>query len=439
MLEHAIVVGGGIAGLLAARVLADHAAQVTLLDRDRFTDDAEPRKGAPQGRHLHVFLRGGYEVATQLLPGLAPALDRAGAVTVDFARDAKLLSIYGWFPRYESGLTSLFCTRGLLEQVIRAELGNHPEISFQTGCEVTGLVAAPSGIGGVRYRTRGEHPSAETELPAQLVVDASGRESRLPQWLATLGFPQPDETIVDAGLGYATRMYQIPSDYPVDWRYLLVRNPIPETRGGVIAAIEGGRWLVTLGGFARDYPPHDDAGFIAFAKTLVAPEFAEAVQAAAPLGPAASFRSTVNRWRHLGRLPAWPSGLVALGDAVCTFNPVYGQGMSVATLGAMLLGQVLGEGNGAVGHTFQRRLDRLLRDPWTMATGEDYRHPQTVGPPRARTALISNWYGDQVLQAAVHDRRVHRAFLEVVNMLRPPSALTHPSLAARVLRARLIG
>src|SRR5262249_17604143 len=159
-------------------------------------------------------------------------------------------------------------------------------------------------------------------------------------------------------------------------------------------------------GFAHDYPPHDDAGFHAFAKTLVAPEFAEAVEAAQPLGPVASFRSTVNRWRHLGRLSAWPSGLVALGDAVCTFNPVYGQGMSVATLGAVLLGQVLGKGNGAVEHTFQRRLDRLLRDPWTMATGEDYRYPQTVGPPRARTALISNWYGDQVLQAAVHDRRV---------------------------------
>jgi 2-polyprenyl-6-methoxyphenol hydroxylase-like FAD-dependent oxidoreductase len=438
MLEHAVVIGGGIAGLLAARVLADHAEQVTLLDRDRFVDEPEPRKGVPQGRHLHVFLLAGYGEATRLLPGLAPGLERAGAVPVDWARDLKLLSAYGWYPRYESGLSSLFCSRGLLEQLIRTEVGDHPRITFRTGCEVTDLLPADSGVGGVRYRIRGEDlSSAETELPAQLVVDASGRESHLPRWLATLGFRQPKETIVDAGLGYATRMYQIPGDHPVDWRYLLVRNPYPETRAGGIAAIEGGRWLVTLGGFSHDYPPHDDAGFLAFAKSLAAPEFAEAVEAAEPLGPAASFRSTVNRLRHLGRMPDWPSGFVVLGDAACTFNPIYGQGMSVATLGAVLLGRVLGEGDGAFEHTFQRRLDRLVRDPWTMATGEDYRYPQTVGPPRSRAALLSNWYGDQVLRAVVHDRRVHRAFVEVVNMLRPPSSLGRPTLASRVLRARL--
>src|SRR5256885_13068817 len=175
MLEHAVVIGGGIAGLLAARVLADHAGQVTLLDRDRFVDEPEPRKGVPQGRHLHVFLLGGHQAASRLLPGLAPALDRAGAVPVDWARDMKLLSAYGWYPRYDSGLSSLFCSRGLLEQVIRAEGGRHPRISFRTRCEGTGLVQTGSGVGGVRYRTRREGPgAAATVPPAQLLVDASG-------------------------------------------------------------------------------------------------------------------------------------------------------------------------------------------------------------------------------------------------------------------------
>jgi flavin-dependent dehydrogenase len=437
-LGHVVVIGGGIAGLFAARVLADRAEHVTVLERDGFPGRVQPRKGVPQGRHVHVFLVGGFARAAELLPGLVPALNRAGAVPVDWTRDARLLSAYGWYPRYPSGLVSRFCSRGLLEHVVREQVGDHPRIAFRTGCEVTGLSPGSSGAGGVRYRTRGAgYEPAEVSLPAQLIVDASGRESRFPRWLEALGFPRPPETVVDAYLGYATRMYQIPDGFSAGWRYLVVRNPLPQTRAGVVCPIEGGRWLVTLGGFSGDYPPHDEPGFLAFARSLATPEFAGAIEAAQPLTPAVAYRRTVNRLRHVERLPAWPKGFVALGDAVCAFNPIYGQGMSTATLAAVLLGAVVGDGGPDVERRFQRRLARLIQGPWRMAPGEDYRYPDTTGPARGPATRINQWYADQVMRAAVHDVRVHRAFVEVMNMVRPPSVLGRPGVAARVLRAGL--
>jgi 2-polyprenyl-6-methoxyphenol hydroxylase-like FAD-dependent oxidoreductase len=441
--DETVVIGGGIAGLLAARVLADHAEAVTVVERDDFPEEPVPRKGVPQARHQHVLLTRGYDAAAGLLPGLPAALAEAGAVPMHWTQDLKLMSAYGWYPRYPSTIASLTCTRTLLEHAVRQQVAAHPRIRFRTGCEVTGLVHSGSNgapaVTGVTGRIRRDHtPSAEVHLTAQLVVDASGRDSRLPQWLAALGTPAPAETTVDAHLGYASCLYEAPPVAEPDWQYLLVRNPLPGTRAGGICRVEHGRWLVTLAGFNADYPPHDPTGFLEFARSLVVPELADWVAAARPVTPITSFRRTRNQMRHLDRVPGWPTGLVAVGDAVCAFNPIYGQGMSVAALGAVLLGTTLETAAGpGFEPSFQRHLARLLRDPWTLATGEDYRYAETEGPPRSVRTRVRQWYGDQVARAAVHDPQVHRAFLEVVHMVRPPNHLTRPAMAARISRARL--
>jgi flavin-dependent dehydrogenase len=439
-LGHVVVVGGGIAGLVTARVLAEHASSVTIVERDRFPDGPEARKGVPQARHLHALLQRGYDTMDRLVPDLVPALDRAGAVSIDWCRDTKLMLADGWYPRYESGLLGRFCSRALLEHTLRDQVARSPRIAFQVATEATGVFAAggpgPVRVGGVTVRPRAAGTlGLQAALPADLVVDAAGRDSHLPEWLAQLGIDPPPVTTVDAHLGYSSRLYEQPAR-EFDWRYLLVRSPGQQTRAGGISPMEGGRWLVTLAGFGHDYPPRDDDEFVAFADSLRVAEFGEALAAARPLTSVVTFRRTVNRHRHLERVTPWPAGLIAVGDSVCTFNPIYGQGMSVACLGAELLGRVLA---GADSHSFegefQRRLGRLVRDPWAMATGEDYRYPETEGPPRGPLTKAAHWYAQQVTRAAVSDVRVHRAFIEAIHMLRRPATLARPDLAARVLVA----
>jgi 2-polyprenyl-6-methoxyphenol hydroxylase-like FAD-dependent oxidoreductase len=437
---HVVVIGAGMAGLVAARVLADRAEQVTVLERDRLPERPEARKGVPQGRHLHGLLVRGHDIVTELLPGLDAALDASGAVRVDWIGDVKLVSQYGPFPRYPSALHGHTMSRPLLEELVREFVAAWPRISFRTGCEAVSLIPARGplvGVAGVRYRVRGEG-DAEVELLADLVVDAAGRDSKLTAWLADLGFGGMPETTVDAHVGYATRLFTPPPDTDPGWAYLLARDPLPGTRAGAIYPVEGGRWLVTLVGFGGDYPPTDDAGFLDFARSVTTPELGELVAAASPESPVMGFRSTANRMRHVERMQAWPRGLIALGDSICTFNPVYGQGMSVAAGGAELLADALARyPRRGFERTFQVQLARLLRDPWLMSTGEDYRYPGTDGPRRTVATRIGQWYADQVMRAAVHDERVHRAFIDVIHMLRRPGSLARPDLVARIVRTRL--
>jgi len=307
---HAVVIGGSMAGLLAARVLADHFERVTLVERDRFPDGPEFRKGVPQARHVHVLLSRGFRVLERLFPGVSAELAAAGAPEVDWTGDCGVCTRGGWHPRFLSGIVSRICSRALLEWTIRRRVAARPNVRFLQACDVVELLPAAGGarVRGVRLRWREGppadlDPAEEHELQADLVVDASGRDSRAPRWLAALGYPAPAVTTINSFLGYATRWYRRPAGFQADWKALLLGAGPPEgKRGGIILPVEGDRWFVTITGGGRDYPPGDEAGFLEFARSLRSSALYEAIKDAEPLSPVYVYRRTENRLRQYERL-----------------------------------------------------------------------------------------------------------------------------------------
>ncbi|MBR8838343.1 MAG: hypothetical protein DSM106950_31155 [Stigonema ocellatum SAG 48.90 = DSM 106950] len=243
-------------------------------------------------------------------------------------------------------------------------------------------------------------------------------------------------------MGYTSRWYQIPDNLQADWLGILVSIKAPATRGGVITAVEGNRWVVTLAGIGRDYPPTDEAGFLDFARSLHTPIIYEAIKDAQANSPLYAYKRTENSWRHYEKLSRLPESLVILGDAVCAFNPVYGQGMTTAAIGALTLSECLAkqlshnaDGNlVGLSRTFQKQLSKTIVIPWLMATGEDFRFSTTEGGrPNFMTRLMQR-YIDQVLLLSSQSTHIHKAFLEVMHLLKPPSALFHISIFRQVLQ-----
>ena len=451
--SHAVVTGGSLAGMLAARVLSDHFERVTVIERDKLPDEPTPRKGVPQARHLHVMMARGQLIVEQFFPGLRDEMIAAGAPVLDMAEDAAWLTPAGWGLRYSSGLKLLTFTRGMLDWKVRQRLAAFPNVRFIEEAETTRLLpnADDSGVGGVgiRFRNRTNGSTVPEQLHyADLVVDASGRGSRAPQWLEGLGYDTPAETVINSFRGYASRFYQPPANVSADWKGIFIQAAPPErTRGGLLFPVEGNRWMVTLIGGGREYPPADEAGFRDFARSLASPMIHDALDGAVPLTPIHTYRATENRLRHFDRLSRWPENFVVLGDATCAFNPVYGQGMTIAALGALTLDGALRElrelrrgdtrSLAGMSRRFQKRLAKVNRAPWLLATGEDFRYHETVGGSPTLTTRLMHRYMEQVMRLSIENRHVRQRFLEIFNMLRPPSALFHPRVVWEVVKLSL--
>lgn len=439
--RHAIVVGGSIGGMLAARVLADHFDRVTVLDRDHLPEGSENRHGVPQARHLHFFLKRGLMVVEELFPGVKADLVAAGSVLLDQGSDFRILYRSGWSPKVPCDLEICAFTRPLLESTIRRHLVRNRKVRVMDRIEVAGLVADESGsrVDGVRVRPRRHEGTGESEttvLRADLVVDVSGRGSKAPEWLRELGQPAPKETVVDAFWGYATRIYEPVEGFSADWKSLFILNRPPhQPRAGIIQPVEGNRWIVTVAGVMKDYPPTDDQGFLKFARSLSSPELYRAIEKARPLSKVWAYRQTENRLREYATMP---DGFVTMGDAVCSFNPVYALGMTVTCLAALELGAGLREGKGRLdSRGFQRRIAKLVAAPWALTTGEDMRWPMTEGGEKTPKVRFMHWYLEHVIQLIPKSEEVFRRFQEVNHMLKPPTALFHPAIAGRVLRQAL--
>ena len=442
--HHALVIGGSMAGLLAARVLSEHFERVTIIERDQLIDDAQPRKGVPQGRHVHGLLAGGAAIVGAYFPDLFAALAQDGAVPLGTA-DIRRYQLGVRVAAVPSPVKTLWQSRPFLEQHVRAALSARNNVHILDGCSVTRLRMNDERISGVVLRHRsGEE--REDELAANLVVDASGRGSRAPQWFASLGYSHVEETSVKIDVGYASRIYRCPNQLPTEWKVLIVLGTPPDNkRAGVIFPIEGGYWMVTLAGWLRDYPPDDDAGFLDYARSLAQPDLYEAIKEADPITPIAVYKYSANRWRHYERLSRLPEGFIVTGDAVCAFSPVYGQGMSVAAMEAKTLDACLRQQQSWTGNhhatsfpqRFQQAIAKEIKTAWMLSTGEDLRYPETEGHRSLGTRLF-NWYIRRVIGLSASDPLVAAAFFQVWHLLKPLVSLFEPRIVWAVVSRELL-
>ena len=431
-----IIIGGSISGLLAARVLADHFEHVTLIERDPFPTHTQTRKGVPQGQHVHGLLARGWEIMTGLFPGLENELVTAGAIPRDMAGDTRWYHFGGYKFQFDSGFIGLLMSRPLLEWHIRQRVLALSNVAMIHDADVDHLLASAdrARVTGVAVRRRSSGTDPE-HLSADLVVDASGRGSRSPAWLSTLGYDPPVQTVIKIGGGYTTRIYRRdPSDLVGARVVMISPHPPQEKRLGVMFPIESERWMVTLGGWLGDHPPNDEQGFLEFARALPAPDIYNFIRGAEPLSNPVAYKFPSNLRRHYERLVRIPAGYLVLGDAMCSFNPVYGQGMTVSALQASALDISLRERSGdlnTLARRFFKRAAKVIDIPWIAAAGEDFRYPQVEGVRPPGIKLI-NWYGAKLQLATQRDPEVYRAFLYVMNLMRPPASLFHPRVVGRV-------
>lgn len=429
----ALVIGASIGGLLAARVLAETYRTVTLLERDALPAGAEHRKAIAHGRHAHGLLGQGRMALEELFPGLTATLHAQGALCGDLTGDVLWHVNGGAHLRFASGIEGLLVSRPALEAEIRRRVLALPNVIVETGIEVRGLIAADDGarVIGVRCARRGQ-PDHETGRHAELVVDASGRGSRLPQWLRAIRGEAPREDRVKADLQYVTREYRRrPGD--VDGLRAVV-TPAAQTqkRSAVLLAMEGDRWILTLTGRALDVPPTDEDGMRAFARSLPIPHFAEILEGAAPLTAPLVYGFPFSQRRRYERMQRFPLGLLAFGDSICSFNPVFGQGMTVAAVEAGALRIALRGDRGELARDFFARAARIVDIAWAVVTGADARLHDIREYNGAFNRFIQA-YLDRVHVAARRDRAVCLAFHRVANLMAAPPSLLHPKLALRVL------
>src|SRR4051812_35812820 len=374
--NRAVVLGGSFAGLLAARVLADHYGEVLVVDRDDLLAAGdEPRRGVPQGAHLHGLLLGGLQAIERLLPGWTDAMRARGAHVNDVVANTAWWFPHGRLAMPHSGVDAVAASRTLMEGEVRRRVLAIANVRPRARTDIAGIVADADHrrVVGVRLVDRAPG-SAATSVPADLLVDATGRGSPTPAWLEELGYPAPPEEQADPRGTYVTPRFRAgPADPPLTVYVNTLRPPDP--RSGVLLREENGRWILTLAGHLGETPPVDLDGFRAYARTLPAPEIAAVAERAEPLGDPISYRYPVSRWRHYERCDRLPAGLVVIGDAVCSFDPTFGQGISSAAMQVEVLQRALCEGGPDLGRRVAKGAADVARTPWRLATGTAQRFP----------------------------------------------------------------
>jgi 2-polyprenyl-6-methoxyphenol hydroxylase-like FAD-dependent oxidoreductase len=436
-LENAVVIGGSIAGILAARVLAEHFESVTIVETDKLPLQPQVRIGVPQSAQPHILLTGGYRILEELFPEIGSQLIAAGALPVDFLKELHFFRAGQWSPSgtISSDFVSVTCSRPLLEWVIRQRLKEFSQVHFVEQHRVESLLSNSSKTQITGVSIRSLTGDGVKQLHSNLVVDASGRRTRAPEWLESLGLATPSSTVIDPFLGYATRLYKQPQDTTDDWKVILISQEPPDNkRLGYLAKIEGGRWIATLGGYGRDFPSLDDQGFLEFARSLSSPKFYETIKNAEPISPIYAHRATKNRLYHYEKIQT-PRGFIALGDAVCALCPVYGQGMTVSALSAVVLKDWLSDGQ-FQSSRFQQKLAKSNSFAWTVATQMDLSFPTTSGGKTRKPNLLSKiltWYSQQVVISANSNVAIQALNIEIFHLLKSPLALYHPQVIFQVL------
>jgi 2-polyprenyl-6-methoxyphenol hydroxylase-like FAD-dependent oxidoreductase len=440
--KQAVVIGAGMGGLAAAGALAGYFEKVIVLDRDSLPSNPVPRVGTPQARHLHGLQPGGQRAFSELFPHFEEDVIKAGAVPLRVASEMRMeMPGLGLMPQRDFGWHFYCISRPLLELVTRRQAERLANVSIRPECRVFEIVAASDGetVTGVRYEAA---DGRQEFLPADLIIDASGRAAPTIALLRSIGRPMPDEVAIEVDLHYTTTSFVIPNDASTDWRGIATHPHAPErSRGGYMLPIEGNRWVLTLTGRLGERPPADPDGFMAYAQTLETRTIYDAIKRAERVGGFERFAFTASAWRRFDRLAAFPRHLLPLGDSICRFNPVYGQGMTVAAQEACLLRRLLGDRaekadplDGLAG-SFSAEALPLVQAPWNMSAIPDLVYPETRGkrPADFQSQLK---YNGALIRLAMRDAAIHRLMSEVQQLLVPPSVLQDPAID-RLVQAEL--
>ncbi|MFI6084356.1 FAD-dependent oxidoreductase [Streptomyces sp. NPDC051217] len=428
--RRAVVLGGSIAGLLAARALSEAYDEVVVVDRDELTDLMGNRRGVPQGRHVHGILARGQQIFEEYFPGITAELKAAGAVTGDVAGDIRWIMDGVPMSKGDSRLLVVSVARSTLEAHIRRRVRALVNVRFLDRTEVVGVRFSPAAghVTGVRTAERQE-PGRRSVIDTDLVVDTMGRGSQVPRWLEDHGWPAVPEDRTQVGLTYTTCQYRAgPEPSPGDISVDIVATP-DNPRGAICARIDGERQIVTAYGILGDVPPTDPEGFLDFLKSLSSPEIYQALIAdREPLDAPVSYRFPASLRRRYERVDRFPAGLLAMGDSVCSFNPTYGQGMTVAALGSLVLrAHVTGDGPPDPAAYFRDLARGAVDEAWRQALSNDLGFPGVEGV-RTPEILADQRYVGRVVEAAQRDGEIAAAFARVVGLVDPPEALRSPKV-----------
>ncbi|MFD7906968.1 NAD(P)/FAD-dependent oxidoreductase [Kitasatospora sp. NPDC059747] len=433
----AVVIGGGLAGTVAAWALRGYAERIVVVERDHYPAEPQFRAGVPQGRHAHLVLEAGHRALEEMMPGIKQELTDAGATRVAASGDLRWLSSAGWMADYPAQVAFLSCTRPVMDKLILDRVRAAPSIEFLEGTDVVGLLGSAHAVTGVKVRERGPERGEVQEIPAELVVDATGRSTGVAGWLAELGCAPVPEERVDAGVTYTSRLFHRPAgagDLGCKAIYLQTKAP-DAPRLGVLLPVEGDRWIVSLAGMRGAEPEPGEAGFDGQLARLRDPAIRDALREAEPAGEVRGFVPGPGVRRHYERRS--PEGLVAIGDALCTFNPVYGQGITVSLLSARELRRAVLR-HGGIGHAAARDARRGVaaasKNAWVMSCTEDVRFAATTGGPSGAMMKVQHAFLDKVLAAATRNTAVTAAFHEVMSLVSPPTVLFRPALLGAILR-----
>ncbi|WP_245535391.1 FAD-dependent oxidoreductase [Segniliparus rotundus] len=445
----ALVVGSGMAGLLAARVLADHFTRVVIVEQDEITSDTDYRRSVPQARHPHGMLKRGADIFERLFPGLQAELVSEGAPIIDFGKDPFYLFPTGLAPRAATGIHVQMVTRGTLERHVRRRVLALPQVTLRSGWHVDDLVWNEQSAQLIGVRITPTKPLCDAASPsecveARLVICSTGRTSTISDWLERAGYGTPRSLRVNGRMSYSSRLIKPSASVGGCVRADAQLTFAPWTRrGGTAITVEGGQQLLTLLGADGELPPNNSEAFYSYAQSLQHPGIHAALTEAATLGPIYRMINCNNTWTLFHRMSYWPERLIVMGDAYCTFNPVYGQGMTVAAIEADLLDKLLrkrkSDDLSGLARNFHRRAARAIRVPWMLTTSTDLRW--TPEQQNLTTRLI-HWYTDQLLRAIPGRPHVYRRFLQATQLTRSPAVLLHPrviSAVAGVLARKCLG
>ena len=436
--KRAVVIGAGIGGLATAGALAQYFEQVDILERDRLAATAGSRSGTPQDRHPHGLLAGGLRALDQIFPGFESGLAAAGAVPVTFARDVQFeRPDVGALPKRDFGISTLCATRPLIELVLRRRAEALANITLRPASRVTGIVPAASGAGvrGVQFVSGSG--GSET-LDADLVMDASGRGAPTLALFDALGWDRPQMTEIGVDITYATAVVEIPHDATADWKLVLTQPDPPHVAlHSVLVPTEDGRWIIAIADHSATAWIETWDAFLDASRSLITPTVYHALRYARPPDGIRHYRFPVSTWKHFERLPRLPRGVLPVADAFCRFNPIHGQGMSFAAKQALLLQDVLDRAAAdadpiaALQAGFMTEVASVLETPWIMSTSADLAFPQTRGE-RPDNFAEARQFEAALFRAAVADPVVHRAMIEVAQLLQPHQRLHEPDVVRRI-------